>query len=113
MEIKLFEVRDRGTFIPAFSIQMCGADNDDERYLLRRAGYGCASLCVLFGRLDGGETHYDPFEWHGGARTMHEAHLHVERNWNDLASGQVICVETILGERETSKVSERLEEPLA
>lgn len=38
---------------------------------------------------------------------MHTAHKYIEENWDALKDGDVVCVEHILGERETPKVSER------
>ena len=38
MDIKLLEIRDRNTFIPALAVRL-RASNADELYLLRRAGY--------------------------------------------------------------------------
>ena len=111
MQIKLFEVRDRATFIPCFGILMgpCPqAGGLVSEYLLRRAGYGFEYPLVLFGRLEDGECQHDPYNWRGSARTMPEAHRHVSLHWNELSSGDVIDVEFILGEKATPKVSERL-----
>ena len=122
MQIKLFEVRDRATFIPCFGILMAptrtiGAgpfcdrtyrECDAEEFLLSRAGYGFEYPLVLFGRLEDGECQHDPYNWRGSARTMPEAHRHVSLHWNELSSGDVIDVEFILGEKATPKVSERL-----
>jgi hypothetical protein len=109
MQTKLFEIRDIGTFIPAIATLM---EPEDERdgYLLRRAGYGIGTGLVLFTRLDGGPAHYDFYDWPAGTRTMRVAHEYIAGNWQALTTGDVICVETILGERETPKISERLEQ---
>ena len=107
MEVKLFEIRDRGTFIPAIGI-LCQSQDEKEIYLLRRSGYGADSTCVFLGRLATGGAEYDPYSWPGGARTMTVAHEWIERHWSELKSGDVICVETIEGERDTPKTSERL-----
>lgn len=113
MQIKLFEVRDAGTFIPCIGIAMNEPASEAERYLLRRSGYALEQVgdggCVLFGRMDGGEFHYDGYDWPMNPRTMRTAALYIESNWHELQSGDVICVETILGERATPKTSERLE----
>lgn len=37
--MKLLEIRDAGTFIPAMAIKICANDSKDD-YLLRRAGFG-------------------------------------------------------------------------
>jgi hypothetical protein len=39
MEIKLLEVRDRGTFIPVLCVLMDEPANEAQRYYLRRCGY--------------------------------------------------------------------------
>lgn len=106
MEVKTFEVRDRATFIPCIGIRIGAFETEGaDQYLVRRAGYG--DPIVLFGRLDGGDFHYDPYEWGGGARTMQQAHRYVEQCWKNLHSGEVIDVEYILGEKPTRKMSER------
>lgn len=122
MTLKLLEIRDRGTFIPAFAFRaITGTATYDrlardpqfecERYLLARAGYGRHndSDCIVLGRLGGGECQYDPYSWPGGARTMTVAHDYIEKNWNLIHSGDVIDVEFILGETKTQKDSERLD----
>jgi hypothetical protein len=113
METKLFEVRDRATFIPCFGILMTplrsGAETfDAEAFLLRRAGYGFDQPLVLFGRLEGGAggCQYDPYDWSAAARTMRWAHRYVAEHWSELTSGSVIDVEFILGETKAPKVSE-------
>ena len=98
MEIKLFEIRDVATFIPAIAISLERADG----YLVRRAGYG--HRCIMLGRLEGGRFSYDPYDWDN--RTFHTAHKHIEQNWDSLVSEQVIDVEFILGETSAPKPSE-------
>lgn len=126
MVVKAFEIRDRGTFIPAMGILMVptvltslsgpgGAEdwgpNEAERYLLRRAGFADGQLVVLV-RMEcsGTDRHatYDPFAWGQNPRTFFVAHRYIQENWDELQSGAVICVEHILGERETPKESERV-----
>lgn len=109
---KLFEVRDKGTFLPVFAIRMkdqIPLTSAMEGYLLRRAGFSPnGQPFVLFGRATGGgAANYDPYNW--GDRTMHTAHMYVTKNWDDLEDGQVICVEHIFGERENPKTSEAFE----
>ena len=109
MQVKLFEVRDRATFIPCFGILMVPGEGShgEEGYLLRRAGFGFDNPLVLFGRLEGGECRYDVYDWTpGGSRTMQQAHHYVSENWDRLQSGAVIDVEFVLGETEEPKVSE-------
>ena len=116
MRVKLLEVRDSATFIPCIGIEMSSPETEQEHYLLRRAGYSLQPAscggCVLFGRLDGKEFHYDCYNWPAGARTMRVAHRYVAEHWDELESGDVICDEHILGDRDTPKLSERLTAPL-
>ena len=91
IETKLFEIRDRNTFIPAIGIEM-----DCSHWLMRRAGYG--ERCILFTRIGGGgNAEYDPYNW-VGSRTMKVAHHHIDQNWDTLKSGDLIDVEFILKE---------------
>ena len=113
MEIKLFEVRDSGTFLPIMCVRLSGLANEQERYLLSRSGYGTTPRAtekyVLAMRLAGGNGRfsYDPHD-HGPSRTMLVAHKHIINHWDQLTSGDVVCVEHILGERTTPKQSERI-----
>ena len=114
MKTKLFEVRDRLTFIPVIAIQL-DPDYEEERYLLSRSGYGPTPIqqrsYVLLARTygDNGQTGIscDPYTW--GDRTMSNAHKYLIKNFDELESGAVIDVEYILGETAIPKVSELLE----
>lgn len=113
MKVKLFEIRDRATFIPVICIKL-SIDNDDvkqvikEDYLLKRAGYGNdPEKYVLMAGLEQGQSSYDPYSW--GNRTRHYAHQYIIDNWHTLLSGDVIDVEFILGETSAVKISERLQ----
>lgn len=115
METKLFEIRDRATFIPVLAIRL-NPNTEQERYLLARTGYGLTveqqgEYIVLF-KLHGGvnRARCDPFEW-GSARTMQIAHTYIIEQWANLNRGEVIDVEFILGETHEKKVSERLPYP--
>ena len=113
MIAKLFEVRDAGTFIPVLAVQF-GSDNEAERYLAARAGYGLHQhvqqrhrfLCKIDGSDTGG-TH-DP-AWPGGSRTMQVAHQFIIKHFAELEPGAVVDVEFILGKRNEPKQSERLD----
>lgn len=113
MQVKLFEVRDRATFIPCFGILMAPADGranaswEEEDYLLRRAGFGFDNPLVIFGRLEGGGCQWDPYAWSVPPRTVPEAHRYVAAHWDELESGDVVDVEFVLGERTEPKASER------
>ena len=109
METKLFEVRDRGTMIPAIGTKMTATDPRGIA-LLRRAGYDPfamhGSALILFTDAQGGRiAHYDEFEF-GSARTMSVALQFIRRNWSKLESGDVVDVEFILGETATKKEPE-------
>lgn len=115
MRTKTFEVRDRHTFIPVLAVDT-RSDDPLEHWLLRRAGYDNTSDCVILIRMEckgiNGNASYDPFAWNAtGTRTMHVAHQYIQEHWDTLNSGDVICVEHILGERTEPKKSERLEYP--
>lgn len=108
MEVKTFEVRDEGTFIPCIAIRLIPATEKD-RYLLSRAGYGQSAEeqgeYMIFGRLQAeSEFHHDPFAW--GNRTMHEAHYYAKVLFYELKSGAVIDVQYILGETSEPNESE-------
>lgn len=111
MKTKLFELRDRSTFVPVVAVQL-DFTNEAERYLLRRTGYNSAVQYVLMAGLDGGlnEISCDPFDW-GQNRTRHFAHKYIIENFDKLESGQVIDVEFILGETKEPKKSERFTSP--
>lgn len=117
MRTKLFEVRDRATFIPCFGVLMApGLERttlqvyENEAYLLRRSGFGFESRrLVMFGRLEEPtDATWDPHGHVGSGRTVPLAHRYVQEHWDELKSGDVIDVEFINGETPTVKVSERL-----
>lgn len=109
MIAKLFELRDRGTFIPALAIKL-DSDNEAERWLLRRAGFSLEDFppYVLLGNLDGGQFNYDQYDW-GLNGTKFTAQEFIREHFDELDSGSVICTEFIRGERPAPKISERLE----
>lgn len=111
MEIKLVEIRDAGTFIPAMAVQLC-ARIDEEAYLLRRAGFAPDEGYIMLARLDTAQAQHDPDEWPVNPRTMRNAHYHVIARWHEIKSGDVIDVRVILHETEQPAVSERLTDPL-
>lgn len=113
MTTKLFELRDRSTFIPIVCLSTEQSDNDSENYLLRRSGYAMASPCIILCKLECSgidrNASYDAFAWGINPRTYNVAHRYIEEHWYDLQTGDVIDVEFILGETQTKKVSEREE----
>ena len=129
MEIKLIEIRDRATFIPAIAVGLTlepALPGETEKYLremylLRRAGYSreqiqCnpergefpEEIYVLLTKLDGGsQAHYDPFSW--ASRTMGTVHQWLITHWREFKSGDVLDVEFILGESKAPKTSEQFD----
>lgn len=108
-ETKVFEVRDRATFMPVLAIAVSG-DSDP---LLRRAGFGPDPLVILIPleHLEGACGHrwqWDPHDWETQARTIPQAHIYIRDNWNFLEDGAVIDVEFILAETREPKRSEVL-----
>lgn len=97
MQTRLLEIRDRATLIPALAIQVSAADGP----IMRRAGFGDVPMVYLL-MLATQECQYDSFAW-GPARTMGVAHRYIETAFDDLADGDVVDVEFILGERPTKK----------
>jgi len=104
-DIKLLEIRDRNTFVPAMAICVSGADG----YLMRRAGFGDRPMIYLV-MLATEKCRYDPYNW-DNPRTMGNAHKHIEEHWNELRDGDVIDVEFILSETTTKKTSESASVP--
>ena len=109
MLIKAIEIRDKGTFVPAIAIKLI-PDDEGQRYLLRRAGYGFGRPSVVLMNLNDCRAQNDPSDW--GGRTWRVAHEFVERHWDRLTNGDVVDVEFILGETCIPKVSERVDRSL-
>ena len=99
MTVKLLEIRDRGTTVPAMAIEVSGGDG----WLMRRAGFDSPMIYLIM--LATEKCHYDPYRWEN-PRTMRNAHLYIESHWHDLQNGDVVDVEYILGETATPKRSE-------
>lgn len=111
MNCKLFELRDKGTFIPIIALKV-EARSEPERYLLARAGYG-TEQCVILVRAECSGVNrnatYDPYAW--GGRTYPVAHNYIIDHFDELKSGAVVDVEHILGESTKPKLSESVESP--
>lgn len=109
MQIKVLEIRDRGTFLPMFAFTTGCTGDTGRDYLLRRSGYSVDSDLVMFGYL--GMSHvpacYDPYDWND--RTKKVAHEYIQKHWHELKDGDVVDVEFILGETKQPKTSERNE----
>lgn len=110
MEIRLFEIRDRATFIPAMAIRLGGKETPREIKLLASAGFGAEAAShedyILLLHLDGGTGQFtsDRYEWN--SRTMQIAHEYLYEHWDDLQSGEVVDVQHILGETAEPVTSE-------
>lgn len=107
MIVKTLEIRDSATFMPVIAIKPI-ADNEGQRYLLRRDGYdaGPDEQCVILIKPQCDGVAYDPYHWIG-ARTMQVAHIYIAENWDTLHDGDVVDIQFILGETAMSKISER------
>jgi hypothetical protein len=110
MDIKLFEIRDRATFMPVMCIRL-NPITEQDRYLLARSGYGSdpegQGEYILMTPLAGGsgKASCDPYDW-GVATTLPTAHKYIIKNWAELSSGDVVDVEYITGQTEKAKTSE-------
>lgn len=135
MQVKVLEIRDEGTFIPALAVDMNPGDaypkkgkftfSEDEfkslfdqhaarMYLLRRCGYPCdGEPNIILTRLDGnGQATNDPYGWKRDARTFPVVHQYIIDHWHELKDGDVVDVSFVLGESKAPKVSERLTAPV-
>ena len=114
MEIKVFELRDKGTFIPIVAIKMRKNNTPQEDYLCGRAGWERNDSRIVVMRADFNSTmqgciaQYDPAMWYD--RTFQTAHEYIQQRFDNLIPGQVIDVEFILDERSAPKMSEAFEE---
>lgn len=97
-EIKLLEIRDEATFIPAMAMRV----SRDDGYLMRRAGFGSPMIYLI--ALATEKCGYDQFGW--GNRTMCGAHQIIERDWDTLKDGDVVDVQFELKETTEKKRSE-------
>lgn len=107
IETKLFEIRDRGTFMPVMATIMTSS-NFAEIYLLKSSGFSNSNPLIMVHFLAPNDAYHVPYHW--GDRTRFHAHLYIQENWERLKSGDVIDVEYILGETTELKMSQRLEE---
>ncbi|MCM1296902.1 MAG: hypothetical protein NC311_15290 [Muribaculaceae bacterium] len=105
MQIKLCEIRDRGTNVQALAIRM-SADAEPEEPFLARTGFKDSDLVYVV-KIDTQEAHYDPFDWRcKSPRTMFQAHRYIQYHFDELPAYAVIDVEYILGEADKPKTSE-------
>lgn len=106
METKLFELRDRATFIPLLCVKPgAGGGAPFEAKMAWRFGYrDSRAVIVTHMSAPSRGCHVDPYDW--GDRTFQVAHCYVEEHWDTLKSGDLIDVEFILGEKPTPSPSE-------
>lgn len=127
LEIKLFEIRDSWTFIPAMGVKMnprlpadCRtSEQERERYLLRRAGfaylrpplaYPPGEHYVKLSNLTKGYSTYNVGDWpEADKHTWQTAHKYIIEHWGELKSGDVIDCQYIRGEHGQPVVSEQHE----
>lgn len=97
--IKLVEIRDRATCIPAFAIKML-PETKDEVFLMKQTGYSSSYPCVMLVSIEAPwHSARSSDEWHEKSpRTMRIAHKYIEDNFDTLKSCEVIDVEFILKE---------------
>lgn len=99
VQVKFFEVRDSGTLIPVMVTSFTGSDHP----LIRYAGFDPGACAIVLCKLVNCIAHYDPYDWPDNPRTMREAHLAIEKQWESLKDGDVIDVEFELGETTVKK----------
>jgi hypothetical protein len=105
MEIKLIEIRNKATCVPAMVTRLSSTGDAAGDWLLRHAGYDLEYPSIMLTRLTNGEGQYDPYRWTN--RTMRGAHLWLMEHFDEVTMGDV--VEFIPGERAAPKGSERIE----
>jgi hypothetical protein len=107
METKLFELRDRGTFVPLLCVKPWAGETRHpfEDKMAWRYGYkDNPAVIVTHMSTPSRGCHNDPHAW--GDRTFHVAHDYIQKHWDELRTGHVVDVEFILGETLTPKESE-------
>jgi hypothetical protein len=113
LDNKVLEVRDAGTHIPVLAIRMLAKNGIQRYYIHGRMGYPMDGTGIAVIKLNDCDGNIDPYAW--ADRTMSTAHHWIYDHFDELADGDVVDVEFILGEKPSKKVSERLtiQEPLA
>lgn len=111
METKLFELRDRGTFIPLLCIKpqsetkcACGESEFATKMAWRYGYRDTPAVIVTHMSTPNRGCHNSPEAW--GDRTFQVAHRYIQQHWDDLRTGHVVDVEFILGETLSPKESE-------
>lgn len=100
--LKFLEVRDICTNITVFAFATRSEDPIESYHLIRE---GFCQDTIMMGRLETGETHYDPYDWDS---TLFKAHEYLLEHFNELQTGDVIDVAFLNGRRDKPAMSERL-----
>ena len=112
LKMKALEVRDEGTCIGVLAMEMLSIPGTPLEYWLGRYGYPKdAPFSIMLMMLSDGKATNDPYEWGAlrmGLRTLPNAHNWIIDHWDEIADGDVIDVQVILGERTVPKISERM-----
>lgn len=112
MKVKLVEVRDRGTCVPAIAIKTTNPENEAEQWLWHRSGYHGAwdrGEEIILARIDGSADRqliYDIYDWHGSI-TMQAAHEWLIDHFDEIENGAVVDAEFIRGESVAPRQSDR------
>ena len=105
MELKLFELRDHGTFIPLLCIKPDSPGTPFEEKMAWRYGYkNSRAIIVTHMSVPDRGCNNDWSAW--GDRTFAVAHRHIEEHWDTLKTGDLIDVRVLLGEAEKPCESE-------
>jgi hypothetical protein len=112
-EVKIFEVRDRATFIPVAAVKIPGWKNikipHSVQYLVWWAGH-VQDVVILYNLTDPHKMATNYRAWQD--RTYQTAHKYIFENFDTLESGQVLDIEFILGEVDKPKESQRLKDTI-
>lgn len=102
--IKIVEIRDRITCIPAFAIRIVPS-LELELFLFSHCGYDIYNPCILLISIQAPWlSARSSDEWHNSPRTMPTAHKWIEENFDSIQPGQVIDVEYILKEKDSASL---------
>jgi fructoselysine-6-P-deglycase FrlB-like protein len=94
MDVKLFEIRDRATFIPVIAFKKSdNSTSPTEKLLESKMGLG-SEVVVIQPRSNG--VRFTPYV--AGDKTMTVAHHYINQHFDELLSGAVIDVQLITEE---------------
>lgn len=115
MEVKVIEVRDRATFKPVIALKVA-PENERERYLLARSGYGTESeeqnkYIILMNSRKPFNADYSFYDVTPGS-TMQVIWLYLIDHWDEVEPGQVLDAEYLRGESDNPKQSESVGFPM-